>query len=90
MRKSTSEGLPSSKVKIHNRENTLSLTGRLDQVERAVIFGREHLDTAILSTRNILMIQKDWIPLVVYAMPSIVLIQSLELRVLGKKEGVVN
>lgn len=90
MRKSTSEGLPSSKVKIRNRENTLSLTGRLDQVESAVIFGREHLDTAILSTRNILMIQKDWIPLVVYAMPSIVLIQSLELRVLGKKEGVVN
>lgn len=48
MEKSTSEGLPSSKVKIQNRENTLSSTGRLDQVERAEVFGREHLDTAIL------------------------------------------
>lgn len=35
-------------MKIQNRENTLSSTGRLDKVERAEVFGREYLDTAIL------------------------------------------
>lgn len=35
-------------MKIQNRENTLSSTGRLDQVKRAEVFVREHLDTAIL------------------------------------------
>lgn len=48
MGKSTFERLSSSKTKIQNRENTLSLTGRLDQVKRAEVFGREHLDTAVL------------------------------------------
>lgn len=48
------------------------------------MFGRKHLDTDILC-----QVQKASLDsVVVYAIPSAVLIQSLEHRVLGKKEGV--
>lgn len=44
----TSEELPSSKMEIQNRENTLSLTGRLDQAKRDKAIVRGYLDTVIL------------------------------------------
>lgn len=78
-------------MKIQNRENTLSLTGRLDQVEKTEVFGREHLDADILcQVQHHIDDTKRLTGFLMLFMlcPPLSLIQSLERGVLGKKEGV--
>lgn len=87
--KSVSEGLPSSKMKIKKRENTLSLTDNLDQMGRAEEVFERLLMQPFSARCNIIRYKKtSRIPLVVYALSSIVYIPSLACRVFGKEGGV--